>query len=81
MANGHTLFGRVPGMTRQEALYFLLTHIVVERQHYFELNPQSLFALMSIAGEAEDSLSDREGLIPHELLESLAADFISDAHQ
>jgi hypothetical protein len=65
-------------MTRQEALYFLLTHIVVERQHCFELNPQSLFALMSIAGEAEQSLSDRDGLIPHEVLEGLAADFISD---
>jgi hypothetical protein len=34
---------------------------------------------MILAGEAEQSLYAREGLIPHEVLESLAADFISDA--
>jgi hypothetical protein len=68
-------------MTRQEALYFLLTHIVVEKNHHFELNPQSLFALMTIAGDAEQSLENAQDAIPHELLESLAKGFIAGADQ
>jgi len=66
-------------MTRQEALYFLLTHIVVDKNHHFELNSQSLFTLMSIAGDAEQSLGEAQDLIPHEVLESLATEFIADA--
>jgi hypothetical protein len=62
-------------MTKQEALSFLLTHIVVERGHNFELNQKSLFKLMTLAGEAEQLINDSEGVIPHEVLENLAADF------
>ena len=65
-------------MTKQEALSFLLTHIVVEKSIHFELNPASLFKLMTLADEAEQLISNGEGVIPHEVLENLAADFISD---
>jgi len=65
-------------MTKQEALSFLLTHIVVEKGHHFELNPVSLFKLMALADEAEQTINNSEGLIPHEILETLAAEFTSE---
>ena len=65
-------------MTKQEALSFLLTHIVVEKNHHFELNPASLFELMTLADEAEQVINSSEGVIPHEVLESLAADFTAE---
>lgn len=65
-------------MTKQEALSFLLTHIVVEKRHHFELNPATLYRLMTLADEAEETINNSEGVIPHEVLESLAADFTTD---
>jgi hypothetical protein len=65
-------------MTKQEALSFLLTHIVVEKSHHFELNPATLFKLMTLADEAEQTINNNEGVIPHEVLENLAAGFTSD---
>jgi hypothetical protein len=65
-------------MTKQEALSFLLTHIVVEKNIHFELNPMSLFKLMTLADEAEQLISNSEGVIPHEVLENLAADFTAE---
>jgi hypothetical protein len=65
-------------MTKQEALSFLLTHIVVEKSYHFELNPASLFKLITLADEAEQVINSSEGVIPHEVLEGLAADFTSD---
>jgi hypothetical protein len=65
-------------MTKPEALSFLLTHIVVELNHHFELNPVSLYQLMTLAGEAEDTINKTEGTIPHEVLEGLAVNFTAD---
>ena len=65
-------------MTKQEALSFLLTHIVIEKSRHFELNPMSLFKLMTLADEAEQTINRSEGVIPHEVLEKLAADFTCD---
>ncbi|MFN3239811.1 MAG: hypothetical protein ACE37D_22550 [Pseudomonadales bacterium] len=63
-------------ISKEEALAFLLTYIIVDRQHTFELNPLSLFNLTNLAAEAELKLSQEEGLIPHELIEALAEQFI-----
>lgn len=63
-------------ISKEEALAFLLTYIIVDRQTTFELNQLSLFNLTNLAAEAELKLSQEEGLIPHELIETLAEQFI-----
>jgi len=63
-------------LSREEALSFLLTHLVVERQYAFEINQESLFRIMNLAAEAESRLAEEEGLIPHEVIEQLAIRFI-----
>ena len=63
-------------LSKEEALSFLLSYLVVERQINFELNPLSLFNLTNLAAEAELKLSQEDGLIPHELIENLAEQFI-----
>ena len=63
-------------ISKEEALAFLLTYLIVDRQQVFELNQLSLFNLTNLAAEAELKLSEEEGLIPHELIETLAEKFI-----
>lgn len=63
-------------ISKEEALAFLLTYIIVDRQINFELNQLVLFNLTNLAAEAAMRLSQEEGLIPHELIESLAEQFI-----
>jgi len=58
-------------------LSFLLTHIVVEKEHCFEMNPASLFTMMNMAAEAEMLVNQQEGVIPHEVIESIAASFLA----
>lgn len=60
-------------LSNQEALSFLLTHLVVERQISFEMNQMTLFKLLSLATEAEETVNDTDGAIPHEVVEQLAA--------
>ncbi len=67
-------------LSREEALSFLLTHIVVERQHSFELNTSNLFTLISLAARAEAEINGSEGAIPHEIIEAIAAEFIEQDH-
>jgi hypothetical protein len=63
-------------ISKEEALAFLLTYLIVDRQQVFELNQLSLFHLTNLAAKAELKLSEEEGLIPHELIETLAEQFI-----
>lgn len=63
-------------LSREEALSFLLTHIVVERSQTFEMNPATLFSLTSLAAEAEDLVNREEGVIPHEVIETIASRFL-----
>lgn len=63
-------------LSKEEALSFLLTHIVVERGKSFEMNQLNLFTMMNMASEAESRVNREEGVIPHEVIESIAADFI-----
>lgn len=65
-----------PRISKEEALSFLLSYLIVEQQLVFELNPLSLFTLTNLAAEAEHKLSTEEGLIPHEIIETLAQQFI-----
>ncbi|MBL4679600.1 MAG: hypothetical protein JKY88_02605 [Pseudomonadales bacterium] len=63
-------------MSKEEVLSFFLTHIVIAEEKTINLNPQMLFELMSLASEAESILTDKDDLIPHEVIESLAKSFI-----
>ena len=63
-------------MTQQEALSFLLTHLVVEKNITLKIDQISLFNLMTVAGEAQQIVKDKEGVIPHEIIESLAGEYI-----
>ncbi|XOV90408.1 MAG: hypothetical protein ACFHX7_11130 [Pseudomonadota bacterium] len=66
-------------ITREEALSFLLTHIVVEKQVSFEMNQLTLFNLMSMASQAEQRLREEQGLVRHEVIEAIAEEFINHA--
>ncbi len=63
-------------ISRQEALAFLLTHMVIEKAYTFELNQNTLFTLTSLATEAENRINTEEGVIPHEVIEEIAARFM-----
>ena len=65
-------------ISREEALSFILTHLIVERQISFEMNQLQLFNLMNLATEAETALREGDGLIPHEVIEELAERFLDN---
>lgn len=54
----------------------MLTYLVVDRQQSFTMDQMTLFRLSNLAAEAEDRLAAEEGLIPHEVIESLADQFL-----
>ena len=58
-------------ISRDEALSFILTYIIVEKSTAFQLDQLSLFSLTNLASQAAQKLSDEEGLIPHEVIEEI----------
>ena len=64
------------GLSKEEVFAFLLTHVVVDRGYVFEMTPMSLFKLMNLASEAENRLQLEHGLIPHEVIEEIAEQFV-----
>lgn len=63
-------------LTKEEALSFLLTQVVVAKNTSFQLDAMKLFSAMSLAAEAESRLEQEQGLIPHEVIEAMAEEFI-----
>ena len=63
-------------ITKEEALSFLLTFIVVEKQHSLVLDQLALFNLTNLALRAVEETNANEGVIPHELIESLATEYL-----
>ncbi|MGV0036160.1 MAG: hypothetical protein ACNYPE_14865 [Candidatus Azotimanducaceae bacterium WSBS_2022_MAG_OTU7] len=62
-------------ITREEAL-FLLTYIVVEQEnHPLVLDQLTLFNLTNLALRAVGKTADSRG-VPHEIIESLAKEFL-----
>ncbi len=66
-------------ITKEEALSFLLTVIVVEHTHQISLNPATLFAVSNLAQQAADEINDTEGSIPHEVIEMFATKFLEES--
>ena len=65
-------------ISKEEALNFLLTHIIVERGQSITLDQLTLFNLTNLAKEAVIQISVSDGIIPHEVIESLAAEFLEN---
>ena len=63
-------------INKAETLSFLLTHIVVDRGHSLKLEQLSLFKLTSIAQRAADEINEYNEIIPHEVIETLAEEYL-----
>ncbi|HAK50516.1 MAG TPA: hypothetical protein DCM54_01240 [Gammaproteobacteria bacterium] len=65
-------------ISRQEALSFVLTYIVVERNIDITLDKLSLFKLTQLAQDAASRINSVEGAIPHEVIEQVASEYLGD---
>ena len=63
-------------ISKEQALSFLLTYLVVEQGHTLTLDPLNLFNLNNLAQRATEEISASEGIIPHEIIEKLAAEYL-----
>ena len=63
-------------INKAEALNFLLTHIVADRGPSLKLDQLSLFKLTSIAQRAADEIHHSDVIIPHEVIETLAEEYL-----
>lgn len=68
---------RTTRISKEEALSFLLTHIVIEKAYHFEITPAILFELMNLAAEAVSRVADEDDSIPHEIIEEVAHPFVA----
>lgn len=64
-------------LSKEDALSFLLTHIVIERNSPFEMNQINLFRLTQMATEAVALIEQEDDIIPHEVIEKIALGFES----
>mgnify|MGYP006156772867 CR=1 FL=1 len=64
-------------LSKEDALSFLLTHIVIERNSSFEMNQINLFRLTQMATEAVALIEQEDDVIPHEVIEKIALGFES----
>ena len=63
-------------ISKEQALSFLLTHIIVEQNTPIQVDQLTLFNLLNLADQATSQINQSEGIIPHEVIESLAAEFL-----
>ena len=63
-------------INKAEALNFLLSHIIVERRESLVLDQFGLFKLNSIAQRAVDAINLSNEVIPHEVIENLADEYL-----
>ena len=62
--------------SKEDALSFLLTFIVVERSQEITMDQFTLFTLTNLAQQAVDEINLSDGVIAHEVLESYANIFL-----
>lgn len=63
---------------QQETLSFLITYLLVEQSREINLDKISLFKLTRLAQDAANRINEEDGLIPHEIIELVAAEFAED---
>ena len=64
--------------TKDEALSFLLTYIVIEQSTELQLDQLMLFTLSNLAQQAADTINSDDGIIPHEAIEVIANNFLDN---
>lgn len=62
--------------SKNDAITFLLTHIVVDQAQPLPLTPAQLLSIMNLSEQATTSIEQNEHIIPHELVESMAGGFL-----
>jgi len=62
--------------SKNDAMAFLLTYIVVDQGQSLHLTPATLFSIMNLSQQAATTIQKNEHMIPHELVESIAAEFL-----
>ena len=65
-------------ISRAEALSFLLAYIIVELDVSIELDQLGLFNLNKVAQRAVDEISNSDDIIPHEVIERLAKEYLEN---
>lgn len=65
-------------ITRDEALSFLLTFLVIEKSQELKIDQLALFTLSNLAQQAADKINSEDALIPHEVIEAFAGKFLED---
>ena len=63
-------------ITKEEALNFLLTYIIIERGQTLHLDQLALFNLSNLARRAVEEVAATDGIIPHEVIEELAGEYL-----
>ena len=63
-------------ISKDEALSFLLTYIVVEQSTELQVDQFMLFNLNSLAQQASELINSEDGIIAHEVIEELAHQFL-----
>jgi hypothetical protein len=63
-------------ITKEETLSFLLTHIIIELGLTLQLDQLHLFNLSNLAQQAATQINDSDGVIPHEIIEELAKEYL-----
>lgn len=66
-------------ISKEEALSFLLTHLIIEKNQTIKLDQLSLFELMNLAAQGADRINRKDGeVMPHEILQELVENFGSN---
>jgi len=65
-------------ITKEETLSFLLTYLVVEKGQEMIIDQVTLFNLTNLAQQAADTINTEDGVIPHEVIEAIANEFLHD---
>ena len=64
--------------TKDKALSFLLTHIIIEQSRELQLDQLMLFTLSDLAQQAADTINSDDDVVPHEAIEVIANNFLDN---
>lgn len=64
-------------ITKEEALSFILSYIVVERNQPLHLDQLALFEIVNIAAMGTQRINSTVDITPHEVLEELAQEYLA----
>ncbi len=64
--------------TKDKALSFLLTYIIIEQSTALQLDQLMLFTLSNLAQQAADTINSDDDVIPHEAIEAIANNFLDN---